>query len=175
MNYEVLKHTPISGDFEEKHFGKIGTNPRWIKFNPIDSDCWIGSFASGDIGLINEKIDEINKTSKIGLLINGAFYLIDKDSRDLILHPENGFFIDFEILLDQNLIFLATYCGIYVFKDNKQIREIRPDFIDGIRFTKKIDNLLIGKICEPSNNGGEWSEFELNLHTLKIKWGKYEY
>ena len=172
MNYEILKSTPISGDFEEKHFGETDTNPLWIKFTSIDSEYWIGSFASVDIGLVNEKIVEIDKSSKIGILTNGAFYLIDKDSKDLILHPENGFFTDFKILLDQDLIFLATNWGIYIFKDNKQIKEIRPDFIDGIRFTKKAENKLLGEIFEP---GDEWIEFELDTQTLKMKWQKYEY
>ena len=160
MNYEVLKWTPISGDFEEKHFGVTDTNPLWIKFNPIDSESWIGSFANGNIGLVNEKIIEIEKTPKIGILTNGAFYLIDKESKDLILHPENGFFTDFEIIPDQNLIFLATDWGIYILKDNKQIKEIRPDFIDGVRFSNKINNLLIGEIYEP---GDEWIKFELGI------------
>jgi hypothetical protein len=172
MNFELLKATPVSGDFDEKHFGDTDTNPLWIKFYPIDSDCWIGSFASGDIGLINQKIVEIDKTSAIGVLTNGAFYLIDKDSKDLIFHPKNGFFTDVEIILDSNLIFLATDWGIYVIKDNVQIKEIRPDFIDGIRFTKRIDNLLIGEIYEP---GDEWIKFELDILSLKLKWQQYEY
>jgi len=172
MNYEILKWTPISGDFDEKHFGETDANPLWIKFYPNDSDCWIGSFASGDIGLVNEKIMEIDKSSKIGILTNGAFFLIDKDSRDLILHPENGFFTDFEIFPDQDLIFLATFWGIYILKNNKQIKEIRPDSIDGIRFTKKTDNKLLGEIYEP---GDDWLEFELDTQSLKMKWQKYEY
>jgi hypothetical protein len=172
MNYEVLKWTPISGDSEEKHFGVTDTNPLWIKFNSNDSESWIGSFASGDIGLVNEKIVEIEKTQKIGILINGAFYIIDRDSKDLILHPENGFFTDFEIIPEQNLIFLATDWGIYIFKDNKQIKEIRPDFIDGVRFTNRINDLLIGEIYEP---GDEWIKFELDISTLKLKWQQYEY
>ncbi len=172
MNYEILKWTPTSGDFNEKHFGDTEANPLRIKFVSNDSDCWIGSFTSGDIGLVNEKVVEIKKSSKIGILTNGAFYLIDKNSRDLILHPEKGFFTDFEILPNQNLIFLATNWGVYILKDNKQIKEIRPDFIDGIRFTKKTDNKLIGEIFEP---GDEWIEFEIDTQTLKMKWQKYEY
>lgn len=77
MKSEVLKWAPNSGDFEEKHFGVTHSNPLWIKFNSIDSDCWTGSFSGGDIGLINKKIIEIDKVSKVGVLINGAFYLID--------------------------------------------------------------------------------------------------
>jgi hypothetical protein len=172
MNYVVLKRVPISGDYHEKHFGDADADPLWIEFNAIGPESWIGSFASGDIGLINEKIVEIETSSKIGILTNGAFYLIDIVSRDLILHPKNGIFIDFEIIPDQNLIFLATCSGIYVFRDNKPIKEIRPDFIDGIRFTKKTDILLIGEIYEP---GDKWIEFEINTQNLKMKWQKYEY
>ena len=172
MKDEVLKLTPISGDFEEKHFGVTDTNPLWIKFNPNDSESWIGSFASGDIGLVNEKIVEIEKTSEIGILINGAFYLIDKESKGLILHPEFGFFNDFEIIPKQNLIFLATFWGIYIFKDNKQIKEIRPGFIDGVRFTNRINDSLMGEIYEP---GDKWIKFELDIPTLKLKWQQYEY
>ena len=131
MNLEILKWTPVSGEFEEKHFGVTDPNPMWIKFCPTDSANWTGSFASGEIGLINEKIVEIDKTSKIGILTNGAFYLIHKDSKDLLLNPRNGYFTDFEILLEENLVFLATNWGIYIFKDNTLIKEIRPDFIDG--------------------------------------------
>jgi len=172
MNYEILKKIPISGDFEEKHFGGTDTNPLWIKFTPIDSESWIGSFASGEIGLVNEKIMEIDKTQKIGILINGAFYLIDKESNDLILHPKNGFFTDFEVFQDHDLIFLAADWGINVLKDKKQIKEIRPDFIDGVRFTNRNNNLLIGEIYEP---GDEWIKFELDVLTLKLKWQQYEY
>jgi hypothetical protein len=172
MNFEKLKSTPNSGDFDEKHFGKTDPNPLWIKFYSTNSESWIGSFASGDIGLINEKIFEIDQTSKIGILINGAFYLIDKNAKDVLLNPEHGFFTDFEISSVEDLIFLATDWGIYVIKDKEQIKVIRPDFIDGVRFTKKTDKLLIGEIYEPGDN---WSEFELNMHTLKLKWGQYEF
>jgi len=172
MNFEILNGTPISSDFEEKHFGETDSNSLWIKFNLIESEYWIGSFASGDIGLINEKIVEIVKTSKIGILTNGAFYLIDRDSRDLLFHPKDGYFTDFEIILDNDLIFLATNWGICVIKNNVVIKEIRPDFIDGVRFTNRINNQLIGEIYEP---GDEWIKFELDLQTLKLKWQKYEY
>ena len=172
MNLEILKWTPVSGEFEEKHFGVTDPKPLWIKFCPTDSANWTGSFASGEIGLINEKIVEIDKTSKIGILTNGAFYLIDTDSKDLLLNPRNGYFTDFEILLEENLVFLTTNWGIYIFKDNTLFKEIRPDFIDGIKFTKRTENLIIGEIYEP---GIDWSEFELNTQTLKLKWGKYEF
>ncbi len=167
MNYEILKWTPISGIFEEKHFGETDPNPLWIKFFSIDSECWIGSFASGDIGLVNNKIIEIDKSSKIGILTNGAFYLIDKDTRNLILHPKHGFFTDFEILSNQDLIFLATCTGIYILKNNKLIKEIQPNFIDGIRFTNKAENKLLGEIWEPGLD--EWIKFEIDIQTLKMK------
>ncbi len=174
-NIEILKTSPISGELRERHFGKTDSSPLWIKFNSINSDNWIGSFASGTIGLRNRKINEIEKTSKIGLLTNGAFYLIDKDSQDLLFHLEEGHFIDFEIIPEFDLIILATNWGINIIKGKKQIKEIRPDFIDGVRFKEKNDSSLFGEICEPSENGDYWTEFKIDLQTLKLNWGKYKF
>jgi len=172
MSYEVLKRTPISGYFEERHFGATNSNPLWIKFNLNGIDCWIGSFAGGDLGIVNQKIFETDKIAKTGILTNGAFYLIDKDSKDLIFHPENGVFVDFQIIHDKNFIFLATNGWIFIIQDNKCIKELCPEFIDGIRFSKMIDNLLLGEIYEP---GLEWTDFEIDLQTLKTKWKEYEF
>ena len=63
-----IKSQTISGIFDEKHFGKTDTNPLWIRFNSRDSTDWVGSFASGDIGLINRKVIEMKNTSKVGVL-----------------------------------------------------------------------------------------------------------
>ncbi|MCD4696229.1 MAG: hypothetical protein K8S16_08290 [Bacteroidales bacterium] len=174
-NFEILETIPISGEINERHFGQTDSNPLWIKFSSINSDNWIGSFSSGTIGLKNRKISEIEKTSKIGLLTNGAFYLFDKESGDLIFYPEQGHFIDFEIIPELDLIILATNWGINIIKGKKRLKEIRPDFIDGVRFMEKYENSLIGEIFEPSESGDNWSKFELDLKTLELNWGKYKY
>lgn len=171
MKYEILRCTPISGDYEEKHFGKTDPYPLWIKFNPVDSESWVGSFASGEIKLINLKILEIDKSSKIGIITNGDFYLIDIDSMDLKFQYDDGDCIDFEFL-DQNLFFLATFNRIYIFKNYELIKKIQPDAIDGIRFTSKTDNQLIGEIYDA---GVDWVEFQLDTRTLKMKWMQFEY
>jgi hypothetical protein len=172
MTFEVLKWTPISGEFEEKHFGKTDVHPLWIKFYSISSYCWIGSFASGDIGLENEKIIDINNTSETAVLTKGKFYVINNDSKELIMETEGGYYTDFEIVVENNLIVLATYWGISIFKNYKLIKEINPEFIDGVRFTKRTGDLLKGEIYEP---GDDWYEFELNLQSLKLKWLNFEY
>jgi len=106
-SFEILDRTPISGKIAEIHFGKTDSNPLWIKFNSIKFDNWIGSFAGGTIELRNRKICEIEKTSKIGLLTNGAFYIIDKESKDLIYHSGQGHYTDFEIVPELDKIIYA--------------------------------------------------------------------
>ncbi len=175
INFKILESNPISGKFDEKHFGETDTNPLWIRFNSNDSSDWVGSFASGNIGLSNIKIIEIDNTSKVGILTNGAFYLINRSLKELIFKPDQGYFTDFYLVPDTELLILATNWGIHIFKDKEIIKEIRPDFVDGVKFIKRKENLLTGEICEPTENGDDWSEFELNIQTLKLKWKKYDY
>lgn len=174
INFKILESNPISGKFDEKHFGETDTNSLLIRFNSNDFD-WVGSFAGGDIGLRNRKIIEIYNTSKVGILTNGAFYLIDLSLKELIFKPSQGCFTDFYFVPETELLILATNWGIQIFKDKETIKEIRPDFIDGVRFIKRNKNLLTGEICEPTKNGDDWSEFELNIQTLKLRLKKYEY
>jgi len=175
QNFKILESNPISGKFDEKHFGNTDTNPLWIRFNFRDSSDWVGSFASGGIGLINRKIIEMKNTSKVGVLTNGAFYLINVSLGELIFKPDQGYFTDFDLIPETELLILATNWGLYIFKDKEIIKEIRPDSIDGVRFKKRNENLLTGEICEPSKNGNNWSEFVFNIQTLKLNWKKYEY
>ncbi len=175
MNFEILKSIPISGELDEIHFGKADSKSLWVKFYSNDFEQWYDLFAGGDIGLVNRKVIEVENNSKIGLLTNGAFYLIDLNLRALILNPFEGGFTDFEFIPNTDLIILTANCGIYIFSRKKQIKEIKPDFINGIRFLERYDDILIGEICEPAENGDDWSNFELDTQTLKLKWGKYEY
>lgn len=172
MNYEIVRWTPISGEVDEKHFGVTDTNPLWIKFNPLDAKSWIGSFAGGKTGVISRKIIEIDKTPFVGILTNGAFYLIDRNTKDLIVHPDVGYYIDVAIFPDPDLVVLATYSGITILKNKEMIKEIRPDFIDGIRFTAESNEVLKGDISEPGNG---WTAFELDIRTLKLTWKGFEY
>jgi hypothetical protein len=172
MNFERLKTIPISGEYKERHFGITDPNPLWVKFFTNNSEGWLGSFADGGLGFVNEKIVEIESSVKVGVLYNGAFYLIDRESYDLLLSPDEVFFSDFESVGNGSLMLLASYCGIFIFKDSKFIKQICPDFIDGVRFKQKTGKKLVGEICE---SGLGWSEFEIDLDSLILKWGIYEF
>jgi len=172
MNYEILKKIPISGEYDEIHFGKNDVHSLWIKFYPVDSDCWFGSFASGSVGVSNVKIIEHANSSQVSILAYGAYYIVDIKSKTLIFHPTDDYFNDFKIIPDENLIFLASYYNICIFKEYKIIKKIKPDFIDGIRFKEIQNDVLLGEIYNP---GIDWSDFELNIKTLRMKWDKSEY
>ncbi len=173
MDCEILRLTPIAGGYKEKHFGVTDSHPLWVQFNPIDSESWIGSFAGGETGLVNEKIVSINQTHQVGILTNGSFYLIEIKSQESIFHPEFGHFVDFEIIIEKDLIILATNWEIIILKNNKHIKSIRPNFIDGIRFTNRNKDLLLGEMYQPED--GCWIMFELDINTLKLKWQESEY
>jgi hypothetical protein len=172
MHFEKLDKSPLSGEYHEKHFGNVDSNPLWIKFHPDEEVNWIGSFENGGFKLENEKFLEINTKPQVALLKNGAFYIVDYVSKELIFHPDDNYFVDFEISSERNQIFLATFWGIYIYQDNKLTKEIRPEFIDGIRFIGMKNETLFGEIYEPGLN---WSEFKLNTKTLVMKWGKFEF
>jgi hypothetical protein len=172
MKHKVLDNIPISGELAEIHFGETDPDSLWIKFCPDDSENWLGSFANGSLAFTNRKILEISKLSKFAVLNNGAFYLIDLYSKEILMHPEETYYCDFEFIAENDHLILATFWAIFVFKANLLIKVIKPDSIDGIKFVKRIDTTLIGEISDPGDNK---SEFELDLISLKLKWGKYEY
>jgi hypothetical protein len=171
MDFKKFDRPPLSGDFEERHFGRADPNPLWIKISVSDFEEWAGSFANGDIGFINEKIAGIDD-SRIGILINGAFYVVDIKTKELLLTPKPDIYNDFEITPDENLLIVAAYCGLFIFENLELVKNIMPDAIDGIRFIGREGDILKGEIYDP---GIDWSEFELNLKTLIMKWGMYEY
>jgi hypothetical protein len=172
MKHEVLDKIPISGELSEIHFGETDPDSLWIKFCPEETENWLGSFANGKLAFNNRKILDISELSEFAILNNGAFYLVDMNSKKILMHPDETYYCDFEIIPENDLLILATFWAIFVFKANALIKEIKPDFIDGITFKKRIDNLLFGEISDP---GDETSEFELDINSLKLKWGKYEY
>jgi len=172
MKYEVLNQTPVSGEYSEKHFGISSPDSLWIKFFPDDSENWVGSFANGKLGFVNRRIQDLSSFSKFGILNNGAFYLIDPNNKEILKIDDESYYSDFEIIPEKDLIFLASFWAIFVFKGNDMIKKISPDFIDGIVFTKRIDDQIFGEISDPDN---EKSEFVLDIITLKLRWGKFEY
>jgi hypothetical protein len=172
MKYEVLKRPPLSGEFYEIHFGKTSSDSIWIKFSPTDSEDWVGSFANGKLGFINRKILDFDPHSKFAVLNNGAFYMIDPITRELLKSDDESYYCDFEIIPEMDLLFLASFWAIFIYKGNDKIKVIKPDFIDGISFTNKNNSQIIGEISDPGN---EKSEFVLDINTLKLKWGDFEF
>lgn len=172
MKYEVLNQFPVSGEYYETHFGKYTSDSLWIKFLPDDSENWIGSFANGKLGFVNRKIQDRSSFSKFGILNNGAFYLIDPHTKEILKIDDESYYSDFEIVPEMDLLFLASFWAIFVFKGNDMIKKISPDFIDGIVFIKRINDQIFGEI---SDAGNEKSDFVLDINSLKLKWGKFEY
>jgi hypothetical protein len=175
MNYEVLETTPLSGGSEERHFGGTDVKPLWIRFHPDASEDWLGSFACGNLGLVNLKIAIIANTPKVAILHNGAFYLIDSETRDLLCKPDTSYYNDFMAEPSGNQVFLASYCGVTVVRGVTATRIPSPGLIDGIRLHRIENGLLLGEYYVPTEDIG-WDEFEIDTSTLAADWkGKFHW
>jgi hypothetical protein len=79
MNAEFISR-PISGQYPEKHFGKITPNCLWVKFVDKDDKEWVGSFEQGcfEQGTF---IIKLNKSGRVFIVVGGETYLIDINSK----------------------------------------------------------------------------------------------
>lgn len=85
MNAEIIDR-PISGNYEEHHFGKPNPDGQWVKFVDKDFQEWVGSFEKGWVD--KSFILEIKRSGSILVLAAGHAYLIDPNSRKQLLQTE---------------------------------------------------------------------------------------
>ena len=123
---------------------------------------------------INQKFEQIEKPSQLAVLFNGAFYVVDIVTRELVFNPSKSWYTDFEVMPNKDFIFLSTDWGIQVFQNKEFIKEIRPDSIDGIRFYKIQGDILTGEIADIEQNGENWIPFDLNIPNLTLYWNGFE-
>lgn len=79
MNAEFI-YRPISGQYPEKHFGKITPNCLWVKFVDKYEQDWVGSFEQSWVDQGTFIIDLIKK-GKVFIVAGGQTFLIDINTR----------------------------------------------------------------------------------------------
>ncbi len=67
---------PISGEYEEFHFGDTSSNNSWVKFSDDDLNEWAASFAQG-WGNVANKIIKLKGERLFFIIAQGRGYLID--------------------------------------------------------------------------------------------------
>ena len=78
---------PISGQFQEKHFGQVTPYAAWALFTNNDYSQWAGSFARGWEGFATLIIN-LEKEAKAFVVAGGDAYLIDVTTQQMLNKEE---------------------------------------------------------------------------------------
>jgi len=164
MKVTKLNNPPTSGLFDETHFGRTDTKSLWLKIDDTSGNSFIFSFGGGDSKL-ESSVVQMNGDN-LNVLYNGIFYSIDTLSKSLIISPNNDYYVDFIYNQDNSFLCLGTFWGVEIFKGQKLIKDLRPEFIDGIKFVSATSNIIKGQLY---NVGEDWQEFTIDLDSLWLE------
>ena len=78
---------PVSGQFQEKHFGQVTPYSIWVLFTDKDYQQWVGSFAQGWEGFAT-LIVNLDEQEKALIVAGGDGYLIDVLQKELLNEDE---------------------------------------------------------------------------------------
>jgi hypothetical protein len=169
MSAEILTIPPISGKFQERHFGEHFHAPVWVQFTDNNSEDWVGCFSRPfEGGLCQALTNESN--TRAFVIAGGEGYLIDIDTKELITNLEDQPFIESAIHTTNPDYFIAgaTYC-IYVLNDSGLLKQIKPDsIIDGIYFKNQVEKKAIGELATADNHYERNVDFEFDLTTFEL-------
>ncbi len=168
MTSEILKTTPPSGDFPEKHFGDHFNSRLWVKFTDNALQDWVGCFSKTYQTLDVVLTDCNNETALV--VSGGQGYLVDISKRELIYERDELPTIESAITTTNPDYFLIGACyTIYVFNKQGLVRMIEPHFIvDGIYFLEQQGKKAIGHLYS-GMYGNTNVGFELDLSTFELQ------
>jgi len=168
MKAEILTQIPVSGDFQEIHFGKTFKSQLWIKFIDNNFQEWVGCFARSYQTWDKVLTDEANETAFI--VAGGQCYLIDISTKELLHHLNEDSVIESVIQTTNPKRFLVSICNcIYIFDNKKLIKHYKPPFIvDGIYFTAQKEQKAIGHLYSYENEKDFFIGFSFDLITHEM-------
>ena len=80
-------YRPISGEYQEIHFGDTASDCAWVKFTTSTAEEWVGSFQRGWIA--NSRfIKLLGKHERAFIVVDGSAYLIDVATHQLVNNIE---------------------------------------------------------------------------------------
>ena len=169
MNIEILTTTPISGQFDELHFGENFIDSLWVDFNISDEKHWVGCFSKEyETGLNKVLYQENNKTCCI--IAGGKCYLINFETKYLIFETE-------EYPIIQSLVessnpdyyFLGNFYSVYILNEKGLIKEIEPNImVDGIYLEFQEGSKIIGKVDSAENQYEKPLNISIDIDTLEF-------
>lgn len=163
---KILDKVPESGIYPEFHFGNNFQENLWVKFTNSLEDTWYGCFAAG----LNSKMNKIvvdSKKYKTAILAGGRLYIVDNNSHKLLFtHRDEGIPIqDIIFSIEKELLFYCTWYAIFIVNKEYVIKDLFPNEIDGIKFSKVDECFLYGEYW-PISQEEKWIPFRVELESM---------
>jgi hypothetical protein len=164
---------PISGQYQEKHFGKVSPNCLWVKFTDRDYQDWVGSFQQGWDGY-GTFILNLDKQEKAFVVAGGHSFLVDISTRQQINKQEitdtkSAIFNDEQTVIyfsgGYDLQFVDIDGNVSVLFDNY--------YFDDIELIEIKDNKLYARYWHYQRDAQPFC-FEINLLTNEVKDSFYD-
>ena len=159
---------PISGLYQEKHFGDIDSEPLWVKFTKSNLDEWIGSFDQGWSGY-KTTILLLNQNESVFVICGGKGYLIDINNQTLLNNFQINSITTAIVNPNENEVYYSDGTQLKKIDSKCEMFTILNEyFYDELEFIEIKNNILYAKYWY-YQKGTEPFFFELNLSTKEIK------
>lgn len=169
MNIQILTITPISGQFDEFHFGENFIDSLWVDFDISEDNHWIGCFSKEyENGLNKVLYQENNKTCCV--IAGGKCYLLNFETKNLIFETEEYPIIQSLVeSINPDYYFLGNFYSVFILSEKGLVKEIEPNImVDGIFLEYQEENKIIGKIDSAENQYEKPLEITIDIETLEF-------
>lgn len=172
MNVELIQR-PMSGEYPEKHFGRITHYCQWVKFTTNNEQEWVGSFEDGGIegGTF---IIQLHKTEKAFVVSGGLIFLVDVNSQELIKKTEEAYIQSAVLDEEKEIVYYTDGANInYIDSTGNNNTLFGNYYFDGIKLTTICNNKLYATYYnyQSSNNA---FHLEIDIITKEIKDSYYD-
>lgn len=169
MNIEILTIAPISGQFEEVHFGENFIESLWIDFNISEENHWVGCFSKEYESGINKVLYNDNEKSCC-VIAGGKCYLLNFENKNLIFETDEYPIIQSLVqTFNPDYYFLGNFYSVYILNKNGLVKEIEPNImVDGIYLENQEGSKIIGKIDSAENQYEKPLNISIDIDSLEF-------
>jgi len=139
-----LIYRPVSGEYEEIHFGDTDSDCRWVKFTSSDYSEWVASFEAGDSSFYPTNIINISKDF-VFVIASGNGYLIQTTKRINILKQDVTEIKEHFHDKERSEIYVSNFMDlIRINRLGEVVDLVEGYWFDEIKFNKILNNKLCG-------------------------------
>ena len=159
---------PISGQYQERHFGSITPNCLWVKFTDNDYQDWVGSFQQGWVGH-GTFIINLDKQEKAFVVAGGHSFLIDISNKQLLNKQEISETKSAITNNDQTIIYFSGGYNLQYIDIEGNVSILFDNYyFDDIELIESKDNKLYAQYWHYQRDKHPFN-FEIDILTKEVK------